>query len=248
MKKFLILSILLISINVSAKPSMQDSDKGNGGSSNEASLVLYEELYKHVATKIKFFFINDQESLQQIFPEFMIDDLLANIDKTKIEVVTEKLFDDEGAEKGCLKKADTSTMICNKKWVILIYDNPKVFFISVLHDYLELMGLEKNISIYSNYATDFPISSRVEPYIKIGIHKDLLPYQKYLIPLKESMHMEIVSSEIGNVENMTDKELQDKAKKISKKRCKAEKKKLTYSDARLLDIKLGTVLIRYICD
>lgn len=175
MKHLLLMSALLLSINAFAKPSITDSDKGNGGSGSETLMVSSQVMIEDVAIKIKHFFIKNETKLSIIFPEFKVIDLVRKINETELEIVNnEFLIDKHDIKRTCLNFPNQAKINCSASLIEKISSNPQALFVLVLHEYLGLIGVEETSPKNAQMIDGYSISKRIAPYISKLSQYDLV--------------------------------------------------------------------------
>ena len=248
MKKILIIATLLINLNVFAKISKQDSDKGNGGSITETINVLHQRNFENAGLKIRNFFINNERELQSIFPEFEIKDLVSLINSTQIEVLDKILYNENGKRTGCIYYPAKSKMICQTAYLVNSSYSLNGTIQAVMHEYLKALGLERDVDYLTSDTSDFPISIRLLSYITQTGSSKIATDKRELDENRKSMFTESLTVNLNDNSNPSVEEIKSVALEMTKKRCRSLNKTIIFSDAHIQSLKERTVNVRYICD
>ena len=245
MKNILLVCALFINTNAFARISMVDSDKGNGGSGPEVLYVVQQVMFEDTGLKIKNFFINNESELKNVFPEFEIKALINKINETQIEIVDGDLVDENGKSTPCLNYPTSSKVKCGLSYFTKLSNYPKKLIVRVMHEYLELMVDEKRISIDA----DFLVSKKILSYLtQVGSETLLRDVVTDFNFGEDTMFMETLTVARGKDSDLSEKKTTKLSQKIIKERCVNRKKKVIFSDVKILSRAEGVVLLRYICD
>ena len=248
MKKVLMITSLLLSMNVFAKISNHDSDKGNGGSTMETLSFLHQRNFENAGLMIKKFFINNKNELQPKFPEFKIKDLIDAITANQIKVVDENLFNEYGNRTGCMNDPSKSEIICQLSYLDRKSTYAEDTISNALHVYLKVLGLERDVDETNNNVQDFLITRRILPYIAKTSSGSIATGSRGLDKIEKTMFTETLTVDLGINKNPTDSIIKNSALAKIQTRCTAQKKKMIFSDAHILNKANGSVLVRFVCD
>ena len=260
MKTLLFIGISIISLSSFAKSSISDSDKGNGGSLNEAVSIMYLSVFDGTATKLKYFFTENEVILKSVFPEFEIQELVKKISETDIEIINDVIADagvnaDKVRTGTCVPLVALSKIECSVSYLQNESRDHKLLFAMVLNKYLGIMGIE-----------DYSISQRITPYVIKTTSYSLMIEKATSGKYANSNHVETLPINLETFKSTptTDKKIIDDSLSTIKKICKDQRKKIIYSEASIIEIKhsvgvcgkkekaciktSGTVAVRYICE
>jgi hypothetical protein len=155
--------LLLISMLMTV--SAFSSDKGNGGSGTESQLAGQQAQLELIGSKIRMFFLQN-ESMQDVFPEFEIKTLTKKIKITEIEIVNDdELIDKHGKSRTCLNFPDQSLIRCKYSGIETLMNEPTALFVLMFHEYLGLIGAEETSPANPATIDGYSISKRLAPYI-----------------------------------------------------------------------------------
>lgn len=190
MKALLLLATLFLTMQAFAKSSLSESDKGNGGSGSETLMASSQIILEDVSLKIKHFFIKNKDQLSIMFPEFKVQDLIAKINETTLEVRSDDiLIDKHNIERTCLNFPKQMVIQCSALGLDKIASQPQALFVLVLHEYLGLLGVEETSPKDAQVISGYSISRRIAPYItKIGQYDILLKSPNLLELLIHSLY------------------------------------------------------------
>ena len=161
---------ILLAATLSPKLFAQDRI-GNGGDGGEVELLTQKIQLEATAGKI-FQFFSENSELEEVFPEFSREDILALQGKVKFEVSNDVLTDREGAVRTCLNYSAAKRIQCN--YTRLAGLSPTVYFVLNLHELLGILGVEI-ASIENDYLIEsYPISSRLARYVSRVQNHDLV--------------------------------------------------------------------------
>ena len=273
MKTSLFIISFILSVSVFSETSIPTSDSNN--STNITQLGLTEFQYriklKNATSDLKTLFINDEENLKNIFPEFKIKDLVKKMKQIEIVIVNEDLTDKDDVNRTCLNFPNLSKIKCSLKELQKISDYEQSIFILILHEYLGLLGVEETSILNPQYTLGYSISNRITPYITEPSAYDLMIDKTILNQYENSIQQKIEYININRnwfgfqyrSTYPSDKDLIRKAVDNIRLTCEAKFLKIVFITSEVFDLKHGefecgkgrpclesegNVVSRYICE
>ena len=276
MKNLLFIFIFIISANTYASTYQAKFAIGHGKIENFEDLKYLEDHFTKLietrANEMYDYFKKDEKSLQAIFPEFKIKDLLIKIKNTHFEIVDEVLLDKDGVSRACLNFPKISKIKCRVEDLHETEKTPEIFFALMLHEYLGLMGIEET-SIHSTRPNaGYSISSRIASRLTVLKGLDLVFKEPKTSELENSMYDKILRLKFS-YDDMNEQDFlkfsepikseitgssMSRAKNVVDSQCRELGKKVTFMDAQIISIAYipsnrdvlvtSTLVIRYICD
>ena len=165
MKGSLFLMAFILSTNTFADSYTAKLSLNTGEKQNIKDLKILENRYAKMienrSSEMYNYFKENQVSLQLIFPEFKIKDLLIKMKNTHFEIVDEVLIDKNNIARACLNFPKSSKIKCKVEELIEGERSPEVFFALLLHEYLGLMGIEETSLDKNRPNAGYTISSRI---------------------------------------------------------------------------------------
>ncbi len=146
MKQLLFIGSLLLSLNAFSRSPTFESDEKSVDLVPKVEFLEYPySIYiDETIDGLKIFFTNNKESIQNLYPEFKIEDLLEKIKQSKVLIVNEVLIDKNGMIRTCLNYPDLSVIKCSIKDLEPFFYYRESLFVILLHEFLGLTGVEEN--------------------------------------------------------------------------------------------------------
>lgn len=190
LKQFLISTAVFFSVATMTTVAKAGDRAGNGGSGGESQIAAQQAQVESVAMKIKHFFQQNEDQLQNKFPEFETSELASTIEEARIEVVSKgELIDKHGVSRTCLNYPSSMFIECDNEKLDEVSNDPKALFVLVMHEYLGLMGVEETSPANAKMVDGYEVSKRIGAYVtkvndydlsiksscNIGVESDLSP-------------------------------------------------------------------------
>ena len=246
MTKIFLIMTFLLNLNVFAKITSHDSDKGNGGSINTAAIIQSEVMFDETVEKLKKFFTQNKIALKSVFPEFEIEEFIKTLSDAKVEIHGAHI-NGRGNYGTCEVFPVESKLKCHFTFLELISRFPRGYNTLIFQLYLRLIGIQgSSDNPYSGMVRE--LGERLELYMVKTRSERHMSEKTTSYGLENSMFVETVNANFTNMSDISEEKLIKNSLDMAKARCKEKRKKVTFSDAHIFNKLQGKVVLRYICD